>query len=190
MGFRDLLPLVREKCQGMLDRQALDHLKKAYRKFCIESGFVIREQKHTINDDLNVSIEADEGHYVLEVLSVDDAQGRELTKGTHYKVINNNSELVFVEGYDTAEVTFSIAPRLPLSNSLSLEQSILDRWPDELAAGAAATLRKMPDQEWTDFNLSQHYEREFIDGYREAYRERVSNVDSRQLTQESKRVFF
>ncbi|MBM7070876.1 hypothetical protein JQC92_02320 [Shewanella sp. 202IG2-18] len=188
MELRDLLPLVREKCQGMLDRQAIDHLKKAYRKFCIESKFVIRKQ--TVDKVANeLTLTPDAGYYILDVLSVDDIDGRDLTKGTHY-IVTDNREITLVEGIDKAVVTFSIAPILPISDSVAIEQRILERWPDELAAGAASTLRKMPSQEWTDFSLSQHYQREFVEGYREAFQERVSDIDNSKLNQSSKRVFY
>jgi len=185
----ELLPLLREKCSGMLDKMANDQLKKAYRKFCIESGYVQRTETLTVAADGSVILTPDAGHYVHAISSVDDINGKELNAGVDYKVTSGNSVTV-AAGYTQAVVTYSIAPKLPMADGAIVDDELLQRWPDEIAAGAASLLRIMPNQKWTDVGLSDYYQRDFVKGHREAFRARVNANDERQFQPISKRVFF
>jgi hypothetical protein len=189
MQLMDLLPLLREKCAGMLDQQAKDQLKKSYRNFCIESGFIQRSETVSRHTDGSVTLTPDEGYYILSINSVDRIDGKELRQSVDYTVTASH-HVDLASGFDSVIVTYSIAPNLPMADTLSLETELLQRWPDEIAAGAAALLRIMPKQTWTDVSLSDHYRRDFVKGHREAFRARVSANDERQFQPVSKRVFF
>jgi len=187
--LRDLLPLLREKCSGMLEQQAIDQLKKAYRNFCLESGYV--QQTETVSREVDGSVELSPryDHFIHEIHGIDDLNGKELKKGVHYKV-NARNEITLIEGFNGAEVTYSIVPNLPMEDGAEVDDDILRRWPDEIAAGAAALLRIMPKQTWTDVGLSKFYQQDFIKGHREAFRIRVAANDERQFQPQSKREFF
>jgi len=185
----ELLPLLREKCSGMLEQQSIDQLKKAYRNFCLESGYV--QETEAVKRALDGSVELSPmyDHFIHEIHGVDDLNGKELTKGVDYKV-NSRNEITLIEGFNDVEVTYSIVPVLPMDDGMEVNDELLRRWPDEIAAGAAALLRIMPNQTWTDASLSQFYQKDFIKGHREAYRIRVAANDERQFQPQSKRVFY
>jgi hypothetical protein len=185
----ELLPLLREKCSGMLEQQATDQLKKAYRNFCLESGYLQKTEVVVRAHDGSVTITPTDNHFTHEIHGVDDLNGKELTKGVDYKVDTRN-KVTLVEGFTGVEVTYSIVPNLPLIDGMEVDDDILRRWPDEIAAGAAALLRIMPKQTWTDVVLSQFYQQDFIKGHRKAFRIRVAANDERQFQPQSKRDFF
>lgn len=184
-----LLPLLREKCSGMLEQQAIDQLKKAYRNFCLESGYVQQVDKVNRALDGAVVLQGKYEYFIHEIHGVDDLTGNELTKGVDYKV-NARNEITLIERLKGAEVTYSVVPNLPMEDGMEVDDDVLRRWPDEIAAGAAALLRIMPKQTWTDVGLSQFYQQDFIKGHREAYQVRVAANDERQFQPQSKREFF
>ena len=185
----ELSPLLREKCSGMLEQQAVDQLKKAYRNFCLESGYLQKSEIVNRAIDGSVTLTPTANHFIHEIYGIDDLSAKELTKGVDYKV-NTRNEIMIVEGFIAVEVTYSIVPNLPMADGMEVDEDILRRWPDEIAAGAAALLRIMPKQTWTDFGLSEFYQKDFIKGHREAYRVRVTANDERQFQPQSKRDFF
>ncbi len=184
-----LLPLLREKCSGMLEQQAIDQLKKAYRNFCLESGYVQKTETVNRATDGSVTLTPTASHFIHEIHGVDGLNGKELTKGVDYKV-NTRNEVTLVDGFNSVEVTYSIVPNLPIADGMEVDDDILRRWSDEIAAGAASLLRIMPKQTWTDFGLSEFYQQDFIKGHREAFRIRVAANDERQFQPQSKRDFF
>ncbi len=185
----ELLPLLREKCSGMLEQQAIDQLKKAYRNFCLESGYL--QQVEIVDRELNgrVELSPNYDHFIHQINGVDDLNGEELTKGVDYKV-NTSNEITLDKRFNSVEVTYSIVPKLPMEDGMEVNDNLLNRWPDEIAAGAASLLRIMPGQIWTDIALSNFYQQDFIKGHREAFRVRVAANDERQLQPISKRDFF
>ncbi|NRA62143.1 MAG: hypothetical protein HRU25_14845, partial [Psychrobium sp.] len=171
-----LLPLLREKCSGMLEQMAIDHLKKSYRKFCIKSGYVQRKQTFNLVKSETLTLMADTGYYVHEIHAVDNTKGSELEECIDYHVMNGH-EISFASYIREAVVTYSIVPILPMSDDLVIANEVINRWPEAIAAGAAATLRMMPEQQWTSGALSEFYEHEFIKGYRKAFRARITSMD-------------
>ena len=187
--LNELLPLLREKCSGMMEQMAKDQLKRAYRNFCIESGYVERTETLSVAIDGTVTLTPDAGHYIHAINGIDDEKGKELRSGIDYKVASGNKVTV-TDRYTQVVITYSIVPKLPMVDNIIVDDNLLARWPDEIAAGAAALLRLMPKQSWTDISLSDFYQRDFTKGHREAYRARVSANDERQFQPQSKRVFF
>ena len=189
MELNDLLPLLREKCPGVLNQQAKDQLKKAYRNFCIESCYVQRTETVLRELDGSVALTPDDGYYIHSIASVDSLDGKELRASVDYKVSSGN-DVKLTEGFSAAIITYSIVPKLPMSAALGVDDEMLQRWPDEIAAGGAATLRLMPNQAWSDPQLSDYYQRDFVKGHRAAFRARVAANDERQFQPQSKREFF
>ena len=184
-----LLPLVREKCQGMPNQQALDQLKKSYRNFCLESAFVQNTETVTRNSDGTVELYPPYEHYIHSIALVENINGQTLTKGKDYKV-NTSNIVTLAEGVDQAVITYSIVPELPMDNSVEANDEVIRRWPDEIAAGCAYLLRMMPNKPWTDQALSDFYKRDFVKGHREAFRMRVVANDESQFQTQTNRDFF
>ncbi len=188
--LRELLPLVREKCNGMLDQEALDQLKKAYRVFCLKSGYLQQTLIVSRNNDGAINLAEDLDHYIGSINVVIETKGnRKLEKGAGYKVDSSNKVTV-AEGYDEVSVTFSIVPLLPMDNSFELNDEITQRWSDEIASGAASLLRLIPDRSWTNPSLADYYQRDFVKGHREAFQLRVAANDEIQLQSTSNRIFI
>ena len=188
--LRDLLPLVLEKCSGMPNQSAIDQLKKAYRNFCLESGFV--QQTETVDVDPvtgSVILYPEADHYIHSINVVKDMNGKRLELGVSYKADASNN-VTIVQGHSKVVITYSIVPEMPIDDGVDVNADVLRRWPDEIAAGAASLLRLMPHQPWTNVALSDFYQRDFVKGHREAYRIRVVSNDEDQFQTQSKRDFF
>jgi hypothetical protein len=188
--FSELLPLLREKCNDVLDRQALDYLKKAYRNFCLESGYVQQTETVARQSDGSIVLPVNFEHYVSSInVVIETKDGKALTKGVDYKVDSSN-DVFIAEIYDEVQVTFSIVPTLPIYDAVDLSDQVYQRWPDELAAGAAALLLILPKKPWSDPSLADFYQREFVKGHREAYKARIDANDEIQFQPISNRNFF
>lgn len=185
----DLLPLVREKCNGVIDQIALDRLKKSYRQFCIDSCYLQRSETLTVLTGQPLTLTAEDNHYVHSILSVDDDKDVELKAGYDY-LATSNGELTVNSRIATVVVTYCIAPLVTMSNNAPIDGEIFKRWPDEIASGAAYLLLMMPSKEWTNYELSDFYKREYVTGYREAYRAGVIALDDRKFKEKSNRVFY
>jgi len=188
--LKDLLQLVREKCSGMLDQQAIDQLKKSYRSFCIESGYVKQRETAIRNIDGSVTLYPELDHYIISINTVIETKwSKELKQSIDYTV-NSANEITLLPDHQEVIVDYSIAPILPMSDSIDASEQLLQRWPDELASGAAALLRRMPKKPWTDFELADYYYRDFVKGHREAYKVSVTANDEIQFQPQSTRNFF
>jgi hypothetical protein len=186
----ELLPLLREKCNGMLDQQAIDQLKKAYRNFCLQSGYI--QQTDTVSrlGDGSVLLNPEFDHYIGSInVVIETKGGRELKKGIGYKVDSSN-KVTIAQGYDEVQITYSVVPTLPMDDSIEINDDIFQRWPDELAAGAASLLRMIPERPWTNLSLADFYQRDFVKGHREAFQLRVAANDEIQFQPQSNRNFF
>lgn len=188
--LRDLLPLLREKCTGMLEQQAMDQLKKSYRNFCLESGYVQQTETLTVQSDGTIALDADFDYYIGSInVVIETKDGKELVKGVGYKVDAGNN-VTIAPSYNEVQVTFSVVPILPMDDSIEANDDICRRWPDELAAGAASLLRLIPNQPWSDASLADFYKRDFVKGHREAFQLRVAANDEIQFQTTSNRNFF
>jgi hypothetical protein len=188
--LRELLPLLREKCNGMLDQQAIDQLKKAYRNFCLQSGYVQQTDVVARLDDGSVILNPEFDHYIGSInVVIETKGGRELKKGIGYKVDSSNN-VTIAQGYDEVQITYSVVPTLPMDDSIEANDDIFQRWPDELAAGAASLLRMIPERPWTSPSLADFYQRDFVKGHREAFQLRVAANDEIQFQPQSTRNFF
>ena len=199
--LRELLPLLGEKCNGMLDQQAIDQLKKAYRNFCLQSGYVQQTDVVARLDDGGVILNPEFDHYIGSInVVIETKGGRELKKGIGYKVDSSNN-VTIAQGYDEVQITYSVVPTLPMDDSIEANDDIFQRksilpdgknhgWPDELAAGAASLLRMIPERPWTSPSLADFYQRDFVKGHREAFQLRVAANDEIQFQPQSTRNFF
>lgn len=183
-----LIPLVQQKCTGVLELMALEHLKKAYRKFCTESNYVTEVKELTKVDGV-IELAAPDGFYISDICYIDDTNGTELKEGSEYTASLDNV-INLSDSYDTVIVCYSIVPAIPMADDFSISTQIINKWPEQLAAGAASTLRALPNTAFSDMAKSQDYLREFIEGYREAYQKAQQATFNRQLNSKPKRVFI
>lgn len=174
-----LIPLVRERCGGVLEKFALDHLKRAYQKFCAESLYLARSQQFNQGDAATLAI--DDDHSFGGVNFVLDAQGHELERGIDYNV-SVGGEVHLTTNTPAFRVFYYITPLFSLPDDFNANDTLISKYADYLADGAASTLMKMPNTQWTDINFSEHYRRNFIDGYRLAYREAINALDEQRPT--------
>ena len=169
-----LIPLVRERCGGVLEKFALDHLKRAYQKFCAESLYLARSQQ--FNQGETAALAVEDNHAFGGVNFVLDANGHELERGLDYSV-SVDGEVYLTKNTPAYRVFYFITPLFTLPDSFDANDILINKFADYLADGAASTLMKMPNTQWADISLSQYYQRNFIDGYRLAYREAVNALD-------------
>ena len=188
--LRELLPLLREKCSGMLDQQAIDQIKKAYRNFCLESGYLQQSETVVRSVDGTILLTPPDQHYIGAIhVVIETKGGKVLDKGVGYKV-DSSQNVTIAQGYDEVHVTYSLVPKLPMDDAIDADDDILQRWPDEIAAGAAALLRIIPERPWSNPSLADFYKRDFVKGHREAFQLRVAANDEIQFQPQSTRNFF
>ena len=174
-----LIPLVRERCGDVLAKFALDHLKRAYHKFCAESLYLARSQQFNQGEAALLTI--DDEHSFGGVSFVLDTNGHELERGIDYNV-SVAGEVHLTTNTPAFRVFYYITPLFSLPDDFNANETLISKFADYLADGAASTLMKMPNTQWTDINFSEHYRRNFTDGYRLAYREAINALDEQRPT--------
>ncbi len=174
-----LIPFVRERCGGVLEKFALDHIKRAYQKFCAESLYLARSQQ--FNQGEAALLPIDDDHAFGGVSFVLDANGHELERGIDYNV-SVSGEVFITKNTSAFKVFYYVLPLFSLPDDFNASETIISKYADYLADGAASTLMKMPNPQWTDINFSEHYRRNFIDGYRLGYREAINALDEQRPT--------
>lgn len=174
-----LIPLVRERCGGVLEQSMRDQLKRAYQTFCSESHFLARTQQFSQGEEPALAV--DDEHIFANVDFVLDEHGNEMERGIDYNV-SPAGEVWLIKNTTAFRVFYHISPQLLVSDSFEANDTVVNRWADALADGAAAKLCMMPNTKWTDFGLSEYYMRRFTDGYREAYRVAINTLDEHRPT--------
>ncbi|TMO16731.1 hypothetical protein CWB59_12485 [Pseudoalteromonas sp. S326] len=183
--LRELIPLVRERSGGVIDKFALEHLKRAYQKFCTESRFLARQIM--LESGSAKQLPVDDLHVFGDVAFVLDDNGRELLRGNDYTV-STSGELTLHKSTPYYNVFYHINPQRILPDDFDANDEVVNRWAEYLADGAASTLMKMPNTAWTELNVASYYSRVFTEGYREAYRVAVNALDEQRPKQT--RVFY
>lgn len=176
----NLIPLVKERCGGVLEQFAKDHLNRAYQKFCAESCFLARTQQSTNVGEITLVV--DENHVYKDVDFVLDANGRELDRGDDYTV-STDGKVTLLTNTPTVKVFYHITPQIMFNGDFDADATIISRWADYLADGAAASLAKMPNTQWSDLSRSDYFQRRFTDGCRAAYRAAIEALDEQRPTQ-------
>lgn len=179
-----LIPLVRERCGGVIEQIMKDQLNRAYQKFCIESRFLARSEQFTESD---AELTIDANHVFVGVDFVLDANGNELERGIDYNV-SLIGEVTLTTNTPVYRVFYHIAPQIFITDTFEADNTIVNRWADAIADGAAANIKIMPNTAWYDLSMADYYKRRFTDGYREAYRAAVNALDEQRPTKS--RDFF
>ncbi|MCP3704281.1 MAG: hypothetical protein GY954_15305, partial [Alteromonas sp.] len=102
--------------------------------------------------------------------------------------VSPNGTVTVINTTPKVRVFYHIAPQFLLPNDFEADNTIVNRWADAIADGAAANLLMMPNTDWTDLAKSDYYKRRFTDGYRDAFRVAVNALDEQRPSQP--RVFY
>jgi hypothetical protein len=180
-----LIPLVRERCGGVLDQMAKDQLGRAYQKFCYESRFLARAQEIERGQSGELSIDSE--HVFVAVDFVLDANGHELKRADDY-LVSPGGTVTVLDTTPKVRVFYHIAPQFSLSNDFEADNTVVNRWADAIADGASAYLLMMPNTQWTDLSKSDYFKRRFTDGYRDAFQVAIEALDEQRPSQP--RVFY
>lgn len=176
-----LTRLVTPKCPGPVSFLVEDALAKVYREFCLRSEYLNNKETHTaIAAGGTVTLVPPANHYllkVIEVLAVDDNGSKSALVPADVDYYQPEpGKLVIKADQTKLEITYSYCPTALFSPTTANDE-IVNRWADELAAGAAAELRLMPGKEWSEPSLYDFYHRDLVRGYRDAMRARQEQFD-------------
>ena len=176
-ALNDLCSQVRRKCPGIMDIMMLDALADSYREFCKKSEFLTNTLKVASADDATpVVITPRADHTVLKVESVIENQSNGKTSQLYLNddyTRPNSTELLFKHARQSLVITYVEQPTaIADPMTIQVEDDIINRYGHVIAVGAAMMLRSMPSQQWTEPALAESYSREFVEGCREAYRDR------------------
>ncbi|WP_274882438.1 hypothetical protein [Vibrio harveyi] len=176
-----IIPIVRRKCPGVMDLMMLDALLDAYREFCIKSEYLLKSETITNAVAGTAStLPVDSNYVVLKVESVSPTDSNDsLSVNDDYSLTDSGEKITFKRDYSSVTVNYIVTPSA-IADPLLLDVSdaLINRYGDKIAAGAAAKLRAMPAQLWTEFGLSEMFERDFIEACREAFRDRRDSFNT------------
>ncbi|HDM8198734.1 TPA: hypothetical protein P0E36_004918 [Vibrio harveyi] len=182
-ALSELIPLVRRKCPGVMDLMMLDALLDAYREFCLKSEY-IHESKviSPVTANTQVSLSTQPDHSVLKITSATEKRGNwgksELQVNKDYEVSNSGSQVTFTKDRPPVTVSYVVTPDATADPfTLTVSDDLIKRYGDKIAAGAASKLRYMPAQAWTEYGLAEKFERDFVEGCREAFRDRIESFN-------------
>ncbi|MGF1835116.1 hypothetical protein [Photobacterium sanguinicancri] len=171
-ALSDLYQVVRQRCPGVIDFMMLDALVDAYREFCHQSEFLI-ESQDLVHPAVNkpLPITATKEHTILKIESVKtkDSRGREkeLYQDSDYDF--DGGSITFNKPHDNARVSVVVKPSR-VFDYLRVNDYLVENFGEAIAAGAASRLRLQVNEKWFNPDLSAMYQRDFIEGYRDAYR--------------------
>ncbi len=176
-ALSDLYPLVRQRCAGVIDIMMDDALRDAYRAFCEKSEFVshdfnLTNPTTTTNETLTPPI----GYSILKIESV-NAGTTPLDAGDDYQFNPITKELSLEANHDAIKVVAILKPKVNFDPD-SVNEYLIENFGEALAAGAVKVLRLQVGTNWYNPELSQYYEREFVEGYREAFRLRRESFNT------------
>ncbi|MFZ3513804.1 hypothetical protein LC147_12005 [Vibrio harveyi] len=177
-ALSDLYPLVRQRCAGVIDIMMDDALRDAYRAFCEKSEFVSHDFKLTkLTPAKKETLTPPLGYSILKIESIETGKEKHLNVGDDYSFNPITQELKVNANQDSLAVVAILKPKVSFDPS-SVNEYLIDNFSEALAAGAAKSLRMQVGTKWYNPELAQFYEREFVEGYREAYRLRRDSFNT------------
>lgn len=160
------LPALRRHISGPLDVFMTDALVEAATTFCRLSELIVmtRTVDAAAGDLVEVcdldSLKACNLRYVA------DSDKTPLVSGEQYFAMSPN-EISALEPLEKVEVCYVAEP---LQGADMLPAQLFEDHADDICAGAAAILYAQPDRPWSDPKRSAYYDRQFVEGYRRAFR--------------------
>lgn len=175
----DLYRLVRQRCAGVVDIMMDDALRDSYREFCEKSEFLKTKVKLTaVVSGVQIPVAGiPTDSAILKIDSVVSNCGSPLYVNDDYVFDPVTNEFTFTNDFDAVTVTAVLKPKLNFDEN-NLNSYLVENYGEALAAGAAYRLRLQVGTNWFNPDLALMYEREFIEGYRRAYRLSKDNFNS------------
>lgn len=174
-----LYRLVRQRCAGVVDIMMDDALRDSYREFCEKSEFLKTKVKLTaVVSGVQIPVAGiPTDSAILKIDSVVSNCGSPLYVNDDYVFDPVTNEFTFTNDFDAVTVTAVLKPKLNFDEN-NLNSYLVENYGEALAAGAAYRLRLQVGTNWFNPDLALMYEREFIEGYRRAYRLSKDNFNS------------
>ncbi len=171
-ALADLFPLVRRKCPSVIDMMMLDALKDAFKEFAYTSEAITHVAKLT-NVEANKPTDLlPPSHFtMLKVESAsyhDNGRTKELYVDDDYTVSTPQS----IESKKNLPDMNVLCVVIPNLDNTAIDDRIAALYGEAIAAGAAARLRLMPSEIWSNSDLAIDLRRDFNEGARNAFRDR------------------
>ena len=160
------LPALRRHISGPLDVFMTDALVEAAGTFCRNSELLVMTR--TVDapaGDLVVVCNLD-NLKACNLRYVADADKTPLVSGEHYFAMSPN-EINALQPFESIEICYVAEP---VQGASMLPAQLFEDHCDTICSGAAAILYAQPDRPWTDPKRSAYYDRDFVEGWRRAYR--------------------
>lgn len=175
----DFLPTLRMLVDVPVPGVMETAIVKAARKFCRDSKTLVNSIQLVDVDQYQsvsiVSVGTDlKGAGIVTVTS----KGQPLSVGSDYKV-DGLGGVTFNANFTDVLVVGFIEPK---TNAEQLPAILLDDHVDGICAGAASILQMMPNATWTQPELAQVNEREFVSAIRQAYRHAIETTPALEPT--------
>lgn len=160
------LPALRRHISGPLDMFMTDALVEAAGTFCRNSELLVMTR--TVDapaGDLVVVCNLD-NLKACNLRYVADSDKVPLVSGDHYFAMSPN-EISALQPLELVEICYVAEP---VQGADMLPAQLFEDHADDICAGAAAILYAQPDRPWSDPQRSAYYDRQFVEGYRRAFR--------------------
>jgi len=170
MDIKEFLPELRKLIQGPLQTAMVDELLSSAVTFCKESKIVkqsVDAPAKEAGEELAI-VSAIDGLVPWGVLSIYSGDNK-LERGSDY-LQDSRTKITFIKKAENIKVKFWCYP----SDKAALPD-ILGEHIDSICSGAASKLFIYPSRPWFSAELSNLHKREFVEGYRNAWREDESD---------------
>lgn len=160
------LQALRRHISGPLDVFMTDALVEAAGTFCRNSELLVMTR--TVDapaGDLVVVCNLD-NLKACNLRYVADADKTPLVSGEQYFAMSPN-EISALQPLEQVEICYVAEP---VQGADMLPAQLFEDHADDICAGAAAILYSQPDRPWSDPKRSAYYDRQFVEGYRRAFR--------------------
>ncbi|MGD6739667.1 hypothetical protein ACN08N_23530 [Photobacterium leiognathi subsp. mandapamensis] len=161
---------------------------KAARKFCRDSKILVKSRQFAeVYQCQSVSIVGVGAELKGAGIVTVTSKGKPLSSGSDYQI----------DGLDSVKFNADFSEVLvmglaePKANTGQLPAILLDDYVEGICAGAASILQMMPGTTWSQPELAQVNEREFVSTIRHAYRYSIEHTPALEETRPmSKREFY
>lgn len=175
----DFLPTLRMLVDVPVPGVMETAIVKAARKFCRDSKILVKSRQFAeVYQCQPVSIISAGTDLKGAGIVIVTSKGEPLSAGNDYQVDGLDS-VKFNANFSDVLVVGLAEPKI---NTDQLPAILLDDYADGICAGAASILQMMPNATWTQPDLAQVNEREFVSVIRQAYRHAIETTPALEAT--------
>lgn len=158
--FSSIVVSVLPELPGCIDEIISSHACTVFADFCEKTQAFIEEVEFSVSPGLDRYdfVSPHEGHIVVGIKSL-TVDGSKLEPGDY--VQHSPSVIELAESVTAESKAKALIILKPRPGCTSVPDSILDRWPDCIAAGVKARLMAMPGNDWSNPQLSGYYASEY-----------------------------